>query len=313
MLQPIHWPASRAATMIRILVALAAALLCMPTMAADQLSPPKISGMAFVRFKATDIGKSSAFYSKIIGLPSGYDGCKGASQPCFAVDPYQYIELKQTGANDHGSFLDEIGFTTNDPPRMREYLSAHHVKTTDTSRGPNGLRFFELQDPEHNRIAFVEPSGGDAQVNGLNQVSSRLFHAGCVVKNLVAENKFYSDFRGFHPYWYGGFTDAETDWYEIQVPDGDNWIEYMRNIPPTADHQELGVQNHFSLGVPDIQGAAARLRANGLVTKDAPEVGRDGKWSFDIYDPDANRVEFMEFKNAAEPCCHPYTAPHPKP
>jgi catechol 2,3-dioxygenase-like lactoylglutathione lyase family enzyme len=299
--------------MIRILVAVAAALLCIAGMAADQFSHPKIYGIAFVRFKATNIEKSSAFYSKILGLKSGHGGCKGAHRPCFAVNPYQYVELIQTGAHEGASFLDEIGFTTSDPPKMREYLSAHLVKTTDTSRGPNGLRFFELQDPEHNHIAFVEPSGVDTPVNARNQVSSRLFHAGFVVKDRVAENKFYSDLLGFRLYWYGGFKDADTDWYEIQVPDGDNWIEYMLNIPPTADHQELGVQNHFSLGVPDIQAAAARLRANGLVTKDAPEVGRDGKWSFDIYDPDANRVEFMEFKNAAEPCCHPYTAPHPKP
>jgi hypothetical protein len=103
------------------------------------------------------------------------------------------------------------------------------------------------------------------------------------------------------------------DWYEIQVPDGHSWIEYMLNIPVNPDHKELGVQNHFSLGVKDIHVAAEQLRKNGLQKLDGPEIGRDGKWSFDIYDPDDTRVEFMEFKPAQKPCCHPYEAAHPTP
>jgi hypothetical protein len=47
-------------------------------------------------------------------------------------------------------------------------------------------------------------------------------------------------------------------------------------------------------------------------SKDLPEIGRDGKWSYDIYDPDGNRVEFMEFTPSQAPCCHAYTAAHPR-
>ena len=71
------------------------------------------------------------------------------------------------------------------------------------------------------------------------------------------------------------------------------------------------MQNHFSLAVEQIKSAAARLREHGLKTTGEPEIGRDGKWSFDIYDPDLTRVEFMEFKPAQPPCCNPYTASHP--
>src|SRR6266550_2270177 len=84
----------------------------------------------------------------------------------------------------------------------------------------------------------------------------------------------------------GGFKDADNDWWEIQVPDGTDWIEYMLNISPTADKQERGVQNHFSLAVEQVKSATARLREHGLKTTGEPEIGRDGKWSFDIYDPD---------------------------
>jgi hypothetical protein len=90
-------------------------------------------------------------------------------------------------------------------------------------------------------------------------------------------------------------------------------LDEVTNIPPNANAKERGIQNHFSLVVPEIKAAVAKLKADGLQTTDAPEIGRDGKWSFDIYDPDFTRVEFMEFKPVKEPCCNPYTAQHPKP
>ena len=65
-------------------------------------------------------------------------------------------------------------------------------------------------------------------------------------------------------YWHDGFKESDTDWEEIQVPDGSDWIEYMLNIPPTADHKELGVQNHFSLGVPSSKAAIDLIHARGL-------------------------------------------------
>jgi catechol 2,3-dioxygenase-like lactoylglutathione lyase family enzyme len=272
---------------------------------------PKIYGIAFVRFKAVDLQKSSAFYSNVLGLASGYDDCPGVSNPCFVVNPSQHVELTPAGSSAAGSFLDEVAFSTNDLAGMRSYLVSHQFSPTSIAPGANGLPFFEVVDPEHNRIAFVKRSLG-SDVPHPAQVSQYLFHAGWVVRNLEVERKFYCGLLGFRLYWYGGFKDTDTDWFEIQVPDGNNWVEFMLNIPANAGHRELGVQNHFSLGVPDIKAAEAKLRANGFSKADKPEVGRDGKWSFDIYDPDGNRVEFMEPGNAHKPCCHPYTAPHPK-
>ena len=162
------------------------------------------------------------------------------------------------------------------------------------------------------------PSSNDSQFLRMTRHlphsrTCELLHAGFVVKDLAAENRFYMDLLGFRLYWYGGFKDKDTDWYEIQVPDGTAWIEYMLNIPATADHKELGVQNHFSLGVKDANSAATQLRKNGLQQFDGPEIGRDGKNSLDAYDPDGTRVEIMEFAPTQKPCCHPYTAEHPKP
>jgi catechol 2,3-dioxygenase-like lactoylglutathione lyase family enzyme len=179
---------------------------------------------------------------------------------------------------------------------------------------PDGAQYFRVRDPEGNSISFVHRSPSKLGHGAASrQISHRLIHSGFVVKDMAAQNHFYVELLGFRLYWYGGFKDDSIDWYELQVPDGSDWIEYMLNVPLTANHKELGVQNHFSFGVRDVHAAARQLRLNGLHAFDGPEIGRDGKDSLDVYDPDGTRVEVMEFTPTQKPCCHPYTAGHPKP
>jgi catechol 2,3-dioxygenase-like lactoylglutathione lyase family enzyme len=282
--------------------------------AQDKPTRPRITGIDHVLLYVASVENARAFYTKILGLPSGGGACVGVPRPCFPVNWYQQIELEKVHSPAPKNWLAEVAFSTNDVAQMRRYLLAHGVDAGKVSKDANGAQHFELRDPEGHPIAFVQqlPVLADYEISP-TQLSARLIHAGFVVKNLDAENHFYLDLLGFRLYWHGGFKDQDTDWYEIQVPDGDNWIEYMLNIPANADHKELGVQNHFSLGVKDAQVAAAQLRKNGLQTFDGPEIGRDGKNSLDAYDPDGTRVEIMEFAPAKSPCCHPYTAPHPKP
>ena len=284
----------------------------------EQPERPRITGIDHVTIYVNDVTKSSHFYSDVLGLTVGCPGYSGP-ETCFLVRPSgQRLLLKPAPTdirNDaHKSWLAEVGFATDNISRMRDYILAHGFKPGPLQKESDGARSFRVPDPEGNPVAFVQrlpPTVG--YVPAPKQIGSHLIHAGFVVKDLAAENRFYVDLLGFRLYWYGGFKDDGTDWYELQVSDGPDWIEYMLNIPAKADHQELGVQNHFSFGVKDVHAAAAELRARGLQTFDGPEVGRDGKDSLDAYDPDGTRVEIMEFTPVQKPCCHPYTAGHPKP
>jgi len=282
--------------------------------AAAQTAPsrPPITGIARVRLYSADLHKSREFYHQILGMASGTGGCIRVTHPCFSVNDHQRVELLQITSATPDNLVAEVAYATPDVVQMRVYLLAHKVTVSEISKDPDGLLHFELHDPEGVGLSFVQQptylfTAPDAQL------STRLLHAGFIVKDMAAENRFYVDLLGFRLYWYGGFKDDGIDWYEIQVPEGGEWIEYMLNIPATADHKERGVQNHFSLGVADAQHAAAQLRKRGLHSFDGPEIGRDGKNSLDAYDPDATRVEVMEYTPAQTPCCHPYTAAHPKP
>ena len=283
-----------------------------------QAERPRITGIDHVTIYVSDITKSRRFYSDVLGLTTG---CPQYSGPevCFLVAPSdQRLLLKlaptETRGDAHKSWLVEVAFATDNIAHTQQYFLVHGFQPGPIQNDFDGAQFFRIRDPEGNPTAFVQRSPSDiAYGPASNQISSRLIHAGFVVRDLAAENRFYVDLLGFRLYWHGGFKDDNTDWYELQVPDGPDWIEYMLNIPANADHHELGVQNHFSFGVKDVHAAAAELRSRRFGTFDGPEVGRDGKDSLDAYDPDGTRVEIMEFTPVQKPCCHPYTAEHPKP
>ena len=288
------------------------------TLPAAQPQRPPITGIDHVTIYVADVAKSKHFYSSVLGFTPGCPTSTGADT-CYLVRPTNQRILLQAASAEvknepHKNWLAEVAFATDNVSQMRQYLSAHGLHPGEIQDAADGSQSFRLQDPEGNPVAFVQrPPAQLGTGHASKQISQRLIHAGFVVKDLAAENRFYVDLLGFRLYWTGGFKDNDTDWYELQVPDGPDWIEYMLNIPATADHKELGVQNHFSFGVKDVHAATAELRHRGYTSFDGPEVGRDGKDSVDAYDPDATRVEIMEFAPVQKPCCHPYTADHPKP
>jgi len=110
------------------------------------------------------------------------------------------------------------------------------------------------------------------------------------------------------------------DWVSQQVPDGTDWIEYMMVGPGSTtpldhvDANQLGVLNHLSLGVPNMEAAVTTLIDQDRLSPrhDGPQMGRDGKWQANLYDPDGTRVELMEFQPVTKPCCSPFTAESPK-
>jgi catechol 2,3-dioxygenase-like lactoylglutathione lyase family enzyme len=274
-------------------------------------SRPAITGISAVRVFATNLAASRAFYGRVLGLrPSGPDGAT------FPVNERQRIELVATaGARPPANLVAGVVFATPDVARMRSYLAERGFSAGPMARDASGAPRVDFADPEGHPIAFVEvaaaPPAGPAFQAAPEQVSTRLLHAGFVVNDRAAIDRFYRDALAFRMYWYGGMTEKSTDWVEVQVPDGREWIEYMLNVSPDAGHDDLGVMNHLALGVETLAPAVQRIRAHGYKSDDQPEIGRDGKWQFDIFDPDGTRVEFMELTPAQAPCCHPYEAPHP--
>ena len=286
----------------------AGSLLC-TSVVAHEIPRPAITGVARVRIYVTSVDKSREFYTKILSLGAAKAGC-GSDKACFAVNDHQVVALVAMPKAPPANLLAEVAFATQDVAGMQRYLLAHAISAGEIAKDADGTQHFELKDPEGNPLAFVQQPAPKAWSAPGEQVSRRMVHAGFIVRDARAADAFYRDLLGFRMYWHGGMKETDTDWLELQVPDGQDWIEYMLNVDAKADHDTRGVMNHFALGVTTLKPTVARLRAHGLKSDAEPEIGRDGKWQFDIYDPDATRVEFMEFKPAQAPCCHPYESAH---
>jgi hypothetical protein len=69
------------------------------------------------------------------------------------------------------------------------------------------------------------------------------------------------------------------------------------------DPQELVVMHHLALGVPSVKAGYEAVKERGAKLDEKPEIGRDGKWQLNLYDPNFTRVELMEPKPVEKPCC----------
>ena len=279
----------------------------------DQRPRPPITGIAHVRLWSADPSAAVDFYSKILGFTSRDAGCVGMMRPCYILSEHQQIALAKGASGSHANLLAEVAFVTSDAMGMHGYLQARNIRVNPVTRDFNGAVHFSFQDPAGLPITFVQPSALRQHATSASQISTRLIHAGFVVLDRAAEDKFYKDTLGFHVYWHGGMKDDETNWVDMQVPDGTDWLEYMLNVPADADKHTLGVMNHIALGVPDIHAAERQLRTNGWNGTEQPKIGRDGKWQLNLYDPDGSRVELMEFTPVQKPCCSDYAGSHPRP
>jgi len=207
-----------------------------------------------------------------------------------------------------------VAFATDNIVVLRRYLTEKGIKVGQIEGRPDHSLSFMLNDPEGRPIEFVERGKQDVAPPAVSAVSRHMIHAGFLVYHRDAEDHFYRDVLGFRLYWHGGMKDDETDWVAMQVPDGTDWLEYMLNQPPHPDLQLTGVMNHISLGVADMKKAQATLEAHGWKAHgdEKAQMGKDGKWQLNVFDPDLVRVELMEFKPVQKPCCSDFTGPHPE-
>ena len=283
-------------------------------------SRPKIQGIVQVRLYATNLQNAEDFYYGILRALARRE----PGQPCDWCERVPTgdrgpIEFEATKGPLPRNLLSAVAFRTDDAENLRKNLKRARVKVGKLSTSAPGTSF-SAYDPENHKLVFVQVTDGEMTAFGVPGAYEsnapawpHIIHAGFVVKDRGAMDKFYRGILGFKLYWSGGMKDGETDWVDMQVPDGTDWIEYMLHVPADAGKRTLGVMNHIGLGVVSVKSAAAELEKNGMELTEQPKIGRGGKWLLNLYDPDGTRVELMEFTPAEKPCCSEYTGNHPKP
>ncbi len=294
--------------MTRMLHAAVAVSLLSAGVAAAQGAPPRphITGLAHVALYVHDIEASRAYYRDVLGyeelLPQkNADGSLALT--FFKINERQYLELfpeRQAGGDRFAHF----GLEADDAEAMRLYLKSKGVGVPDkVNVGRVGNTSFSVTDPDGHQVEFVRYAAdglmGKAKgtATPAGRVSTTMRHAGILVGSLDAGLTFYRDILGFRETWRGSRDGKTLDWVNLQLPDGDDYIEFMLyGEPPPLDKR--GSQHHICLVVPNIEAAAAVIRPRaakaGYTRPIETRTGINRKRQLNLYDPDGTRSELME-------------------
>ena len=181
----------------------------------------------------------------------------------FKVNDHQYIEVfPELKEPNRGPPLAHRLRNHRHAKQLRDYLASHGVKVPDSRlrTGLDGNLSMMLKDPDGHNVEFVRvrarlaaqpaTSASSCRTRASPSASS-MWASRCA--DQAAADRFYKDILGFHDIWHGGMTDDRTDWVDMRVPDGTDWLEYMLNVHNPSP-RTLGVMHHLALGVPSVPG-----------------------------------------------------------
>ena len=284
------------------------------------LRRPKITGISHIAVYTSDAAATDHFYREIIGAVKATDpeNPKGVR---YMVSSTQFVEVLPLPADAGINRLDHTAWKTEDAQTLRRYLGSKSYKVPDhVERGADGSFWFDVKDPEGNKVEFVQPPSNPKPVAAPDAIGHHIIHVGYLVHSRALEDTFYRDLLGFKPYWFGGMSDDHVQWVSQQSPDSHDWMEYMLTtlpgpgIPAAISKHDLGVVDHFSIGEDSVEDAYKTLEAGNRLTgvhDDKPKIGKDGKGQFNMYDPDGIRAELMNLHATEKPCCSAFTADDP--
>lgn len=284
---------------------------------------PRITGISHAAFYVSDMKKAREFYEGFLGFQSPFSiPRKDPAQQLvwIKINDRQTVELfpgSEVGADADRMY--HVAVETDDAEAMRLYLQSKGVEVPPkTAIGKIGNKNYFVKDPSGNIVEIVEylPDGWTMREKGKfipdTRISTRMSHVGVMIAELDSAMKFYGDILGFREIWRGSASGRTLSWVNMQVPDGQDYIEFM--LYDKYPTERVRTLQHICLEVPDVEKAGEILKSRPYPSsKPATEMkaGVNGKRQINYYDPDGTRVEVMEpgtFDGKPRP---PSTAPAP--
>jgi catechol 2,3-dioxygenase-like lactoylglutathione lyase family enzyme len=290
-----------------LLFCLFSARLIQPMPVSSEAKRPAIVGIAHVAFEVSDMAKARAFYGDLLGYEEPFRLFRESGTvrlTYFKINDRQFIEILPSLPPGQDERLSHFALETTDIETLRLFLTEKGIKTPDkVNKGGDGNLSLTLTDPDGHNVEFVQylPDSLHSKAKGeylpARRISSRMLHVGITVRDVAAADRFYKDVLGLSEIWRGGMTSSRTDWINMSVPEGTDYIEYML-VKEKVDRKLLGILHHLALQVPDIQKALEAIRQSPSgwepATIEPPRVGRNNRWQLNLYDPDGTRTELME-------------------
>jgi catechol 2,3-dioxygenase-like lactoylglutathione lyase family enzyme len=282
-----------------------------PGLRAADTSPtrPHITGISHAAFYVTDMAKARAFYEGFLGYQSPFSipRPKNPNEQLvwIKINDRQSIELfPGSEVAPDADRLYHVAIETDDAEAMRVYLKSKGVEVPDkVGVGKIGNKNYFINDPSGNIVEIVQylPDGWTMREKGKflpdTRIATRMSHFGVMIAQLDSALKFYGDILGFKETWRGSSGGKILSWVNLQVPDGQDYIEFMLyDKYPSVDR--VHTMQHICLEVPDVAKAGEILQARPYPAGSKPPTpmkeGVNGKRQINYYDPDGTRVEVME-------------------
>lgn len=280
-------------------------------------------GISHVALKAADVEKSVAFYRDFLGFAEqGRLNLSPDSDELLLVfikvSDEQSIEIFDGArVKPEADKLCQIAFRVDDAEAVRAHLAACGVAVADkVGLGQIKNANFCVDDGCGYVIEFVQhlPDGVTEQQKGQflpdSRLSSRIKHAGLIVRDMEQAQRFYLDTLKFRENWRGSYGGKEVSWIHVGLSHGNDFLEWM--LSATSDP-------HFCLEVENVDEVKSRLEERPYFAQYAQSgrplevrTGKNLRRQLNLWDPDGIRVEFMEpttFDGSPAPA--PTTAPLP--
>ena len=140
-----------------VAVATAPAAAMLSAAAAQTVPPrPKITGVSHIAVYTSDPAATEHYYTQVVGAVklSDPENPRGVR---YALSETQYVEVLPLPADAGVVRLDHVAWVTESVEGMRRYLAANHWKVpARVQHGAGGSAWFEVRDPEGNKVQFVE-------------------------------------------------------------------------------------------------------------------------------------------------------------
>jgi catechol 2,3-dioxygenase-like lactoylglutathione lyase family enzyme len=291
-----------------ITLALIAAIALAAPARAQTPQRPKITGISHAAFYVSDMKKAREFWEGFFGFQSPFSiPRKNPAEQLvwIKINDRQTIELfPGSEVAPTAERLYHIAVETDDAEAMRVYLKSKGVAVPEkTAVGKIGNKNYFIKDPSGNIVEIVQymPEGWTMREKGKylpdTRISTRMSHVGVMIAQLDTALKFYEDILGFKEIWRGAKNPEQLSWVNLQVPDGNDYVEFMLYEKyPTLDR--VHTLQHVCLEVPNVERVSEILKTRTLPEGTKPPTpiatGVNGKRQINYYDPDGTRVEVME-------------------
>ena len=257
---------------------------------------PRVNGIAHVAFRVGDAAAARGFYGDLLGLAEASPSKSG--HLTYRVGTRQSVVLEPGLPAGEDERLSHIAYETPDVSALALHLKSRGL---EVSQPPERCRetAVRVRDPDGHTIEFVQvdwPPAG-APPADTRALSARLLHAGLIVRDEQRAHTFYRDTLGFTEMWRGGRPEGVTRWVNMRVPDGTDYLEYML-VTEEPDRRARGSLHHLCLRVPDMQAAWEEVGRRSIqfirALPGPPQIGVNGRYQLNLFDPDGTRAELME-------------------